>query len=65
MPATSVSQQRAAGAELRRRREGKKRSMFQGMNTEKLGHLAATKHEGLPHSAAARGLADYLKGKGK
>lgn len=43
MPAKSRKQQRAAGIELRRRREGKSRQSFKSLSTEKLRHYARSR----------------------
>jgi len=46
MPAESVKQQRFMGAELARKRAGKKTKT--GMSEKQLEEFAGTKHEGLP-----------------
>ena len=46
MPAKSISQQQWAGAELARRRAGKKKKA--DISTEALEEFAATKHADLP-----------------
>ena len=46
MPSTSRKQQQFMGAELQRKREGKKTQT--GMSTEQLEDFASTKHKGLP-----------------
>ena len=48
MPAQSKAQQQAAGAELRRRRAGKKPRRFKGMSLHDLEKLASTPTKGLP-----------------
>jgi len=46
MPAVSKKQQRFMGAELSRKREGKKTET--GLSSKKLKEFASTKHKGLP-----------------
>ena len=60
MPAKSVKQQQAAGAELRRRRSGKSRREFKSMSTEKLEHFASTSHAGL-RQRATRGSPPFTR----
>lgn len=52
MPAKSVAQQRFMGAELSRRRAGKK--TVTGMSETQLGEFAGTKRKGLPRRARMR-----------
>lgn len=49
MPARSMAQQMAAGAALRRRREGKPGGAFSGASTATLKEFASTSHKGLPY----------------
>jgi hypothetical protein len=49
MPATSKAQQMAAGAELRRRRQGRGGKAFSSMSDRKLEHYASTSRKGLPY----------------
>lgn len=51
MPASTQAQQMAAGAELARRRKGKRPRTFKSMSTEKLRHYASTPRKGLPYRA--------------
>lgn len=68
MPATSQVQQMAAGAELRRRRQGKGGRAFGSMSTAKLEHYASTPRKGLPYRKgkarkhAAGKMAKHLSG---
>lgn len=48
MPAKSKAQQRAAGADLARVREGKRPRTFKGMSEAELEKFAGTKRKGLP-----------------
>ena len=54
MPATTQVQQMAAGAELARRRAGKRSRKFGSMSTEDLEHFASTPRRGLRARAIAR-----------
>jgi len=60
MPAKSVAQQHAAGADLARVRAGKKPRTFKGMSEEKLKHTASTSTKGLPKRAHQRAAAARL-----
>ena len=50
-PAVSKAQQQASGAELRRRRAGKKPWRFRGMSLAELEKFASTPTKGLPKRA--------------
>ena len=51
MPAKSVVQQEAAGADLARVRAGKRPRTFKGMSEAELRKFASTKRKGLPMRA--------------
>jgi Protein of unknwon function (DUF3008) len=53
MPAKSRAQQQFFGAELQRKREGKK-TRTKGMSEEQLEDFASTKHAGLPKKVKAK-----------
>jgi len=61
MPAVSEKQQQFMGAELARKRAGKKTKTK--MSKQQLEEFAGTKHKGLPERAARRGLARRARGK--
>jgi len=60
MPATSIAQQQAAGAELERRRQGQKASFAPGMTMKQLTEYASTKQAGLPQRAGTRRVAEKI-----
>lgn len=51
MPARSKAQQQAAGAELERRRQGRKPQRFKGLSRHELEKFAETTRKGLPARA--------------
>lgn len=53
MPAKSRSQQQFFGAELQRKREGKK-TKTKGMSEEQIEDFAGTPHKGLPKKVKAK-----------